>query len=261
MTRSSRFLNFQVPLVISVSGRGVLLDVEGTTSSIAFVYEVMFPYVRRELERYLREKWGLPGLTEACELVARDAGKGSFAEWSGPRPPEAQQRLVQEEVLRLMDADAKTAGLKRLQGMIWEAGFTGGELRAHVYDDVPPALEAWSRAGLDVRIYSSGSVKAQKLFFGHTVHGDLLPLLRGHYDTTTGPKKAPESYRAIAKDMRRPPQEILFLSDVTAELDAARAAGMASALLRRPGNPAPPPQHGHAEVRGFHEIAVSGREM
>jgi enolase-phosphatase E1 len=244
--------------VIPFSGRGVLLDVEGTTSSISFVYETMFPFVRRELEHYLREQWGSLDLAEACELIARDAGAASFADWSGSQPLAAQRRLVEEEVLRLMDADAKTTGLKRLQGMIWEAGFASGELQAHVYDDVPPALKAWTRSGLDVRIYSSGSIQAQRLFFGHTIRGDLLPLLGGHYDTTTGPKKAPESYRAIAEDRRLAPQEILFLSDVTGELDAARAAGMESALVRRPGNPAPPPQHGHAEIRGFQEIAVSG---
>ncbi|MBW3595777.1 MAG: acireductone synthase [Planctomycetes bacterium] len=241
-------------MAIHFSGRGVLLDIEGTTSSISFVYDVMFPFVRRELEAHLRRDWGSPELNAACDAIARDAGHASFAAWAGDRPPEEQRRLVQREVLRLMDADAKTTGLKRLQGMIWESGFESGELKAHVYDDVPPALERWKAAGLDVRIYSSGSIQAQKLFFGHTTHGDLLAHFRGHYDTTTGPKKEATSYRTIAEEMRLSPGRILFLSDAAAELEAARLAGMHTALARRPGNPEPPSGHDHEEIETFDEI-------
>src|SRR5262249_52930599 len=144
--------------------------------------------------------------------------------------------VVCKEVTRLMDADAKATGLKQLQGLIWQRGFESGELKAHVFDDVPPALTAWNAAGKDVRIYSSGSVQAQKLFFGHTIAGNLLPQFRGHYDTTTGPKKEADSYRRIAADFKLPPSDILFLSDIVAELDAARAAGLKTALCIRPGN-------------------------
>ena len=235
--------------MLGFSGRGILLDIEGTTSSISFVYDVMFPFVRRELDAYLRGHWGEPALTAAFDAIARDAGNPSIA---------GSQERVKAEVVRLMDGDVKATGLKQLQGLIWEAGFTSGEMKAHVYEDVPPALAAWNKAGLDVRIYSSGSVQAQKLFFGHTIAGNLLPLFRGHYDTTTGPKKEAASYAAIAAAFSLPPPEILFLSDVPAELDAARQAGLQTALVLRPGNAAVKPDHGHGEIRSFKEVRIAG---
>src|SRR5262249_58904213 len=122
---------------------------------------------------------------------------------------------------RLMDADAKATGLKELQGLIWREGYDAGRLVSHVYPDVPPALAEWARRGLDVRIYSSGSVTAQKVYFAHTEAGDLLPLLHGHYDTTTGPKRAAERYRRIAADMQPSPGNVLFLSPLVPHLDAA----------------------------------------
>ena len=125
---------------------------------------------------------------------------------------------------------------KQLQGLIWKDGFHSGQLVSHLFDDVAPAIRTWNEEGLDVRIYSSGSVAAQKLFFGHTVAGDLLALLKGHYDTKTGPKKERDSYIAIAKEFGLPPNEILFISDVSAELEAAKAAGMQVLLSLRPGN-------------------------
>lgn len=225
--------------MIRFTGRSILLDIEGTTSSVSFVYDVMFPYVRRELDRYLVEHWEEPAMLAARDAIARDAGQPSFADWIAPPgiPREDAlkgQRLVRDEVIRLMDGDVKATGLKQLQGMIWEEGFQSGELKAHLYDDVLPAIQAWTKAGLDVRIYSSGSIQAQKLFFGHTEQGNLLPLLSGHYDTTTGPKREAESYRLIAADIGQPPGEILFLSDIAAELDAARSAGLQTALVVRP---------------------------
>jgi len=123
-----------------------------------------------------------------------------------------------------------------MQGLVWQEGFTSGEMVAHVYDDVRPAIEAWKAAGKDVRIYSSGSVHAQKLFFEHSVAGDMLPLFGGHYDTTTGPKKEADSYRKIAEAYDLPASEILFVSDIEAELDAAIEAGMQTVLSIRPGN-------------------------
>jgi enolase-phosphatase E1 len=231
--------------VISFRGRGILLDIEGTTSSIRFVYDVMFPFVRRELDRFVDAHWEREDVADACAQIARDAGGNVSAE---------SPDQIKAEVLRLMDADAKATGLKQLQGLIWKDGFTSGELQAHVYDDVPPALRAWKTRGIDLRIYSSGSIQAQKLFFGHTIAGDLLPLLTGHYDTTTGSKKEAESYRKIAANMGLAPRDILFLSDVVAELDAARAAGLATALVIRPGNAAAPPGHGHNVAASFAEI-------
>lgn len=233
-----------------------MLDIEGTTSSISFVYDVMFPFARRELARYLAESWGSVDLRRACDMMAQDQGFDWLDDWCPGATDEQRQATVREEALRLMDEDAKTTGLKQLQGLIWRAGFETGELRAQVYDDVPAALRAWNTAGYDVRIYSSGSIAAQKLFFRHTLAGDLLPLLRGHYDTTTGSKKEAESYRAIAADFGLPGAEILFLSDVIEELEAAREAGFATALCLRPGNAVVEDRKGHAAIESFAQIDV-----
>lgn len=239
------------------SGRGILLDIEGTTSSVSFVYDVMFPFVRRELDQYLRVNWGSPALNEVCDLIAKDAGYESFDAWCGSgREKGRGQQLIGEEVLRLMDGDVKATGLKALQGLIWRSGFESGEMRAHVYDDVLPAIQAWNNARCDIRIYSSGSIAAQKLFFGHTVVGNMLHLFQGHYDTTTGPKKEVESYCAIAKNFGLPPGEILFLSDVLAELEAARAAGLQTCLCKRPGNAEVEVGHDQPEIRAFDQIEL-----
>ena len=204
--------------MIELAVRGILLDVEGTTSSVSYVYDVMFPFARRELENYLRAHWDAEELAAARELIARDAGHPSFAAWCGPAADtEHGFTLVRDEIVRLMDGDVKATGLKQLQGLIWRAGFESGELQSHVYDDVPAALAAWNQAGRDVRIYSSGSIVAQKLFFGHTIQGNLLPRLRGHYDTTPG---------------------------------------MKTALVLRPGNADVPEGHGHTTISDFSEIVL-----
>ncbi len=236
--------------MITFKGIGILLDIEGTTSSVSFVYDVMFPFARRELESYLDANWGSDELNAACEQIAKDAGHDSLAAWDG----EDKQQLVRDEVVRLMDNDVKATGLKQLQGLIWKSGFESGEMKAHLYDDVPPAIATWNEAGKDVRIYSSGSIAAQKLFFGHTIAGDMLEQFRGHYDTTTGPKKEATSYEQIAADFGIAAGEILFLSDVPAELDAARAAGLQTALCIRPGNAEVSADHGHPEISSFDQV-------
>jgi enolase-phosphatase E1 len=247
--------------VICFSGQGILLDIEGTTSSVSFVYDVMFPYVRRHLTFEVLTNWIEPDYVQAFNTIATDSGHPSLDAWlttEGLTKDNALRgaNLVCREVIRLMDADVKATGLKQLQGLIWKSGFESGELKAHVYDDVPPALATWTAAEKDVRIYSSGSVQAQKLFFGHTTVGDLLPNFSGHYDTTTGPKKAPESYRKIAAAFSLSPAAILFLSDIVAELDAARNAGLATALVVRPGNATGQTSSGeaHAQITGFSQI-------
>ncbi len=240
--------------MIQFSGRGLLLDIEGTTSPIQFVYEVMFPYVRTHLDAYLAGHWDEPELAEACRLIAADAGCTSLDDLLGPGSDDEQRRRVAAEVTRQMDADLKATGLKQLQGLIWHDGFMSGALRAEVYDDVPPALLRWTKAGRDVRIYSSGSIAAQKLFFGHTVAGNLLPYFHGHYDTTLGSKREAASYTAIAGEFGLPLAEILFVSDVLEELIAARDAGLATALCVRPGNKTVVCQHGFEEVYSFEVI-------
>jgi enolase-phosphatase E1 len=240
--------------VISFTGQGILLDVEGTTSSIRFVYEVLFPFARQQLVQFLATNWDRPDVRRACEQIAKDASDKSLAQWTDHIGPEPARQKVIAEVNRLMDGNVKATGLKELQGLIWKEGYESGKLVSHVYADVPAALRAWHETGLDVRIYSSGSITAQKQFFRRTEHGDLTGYFRGHYDTTIGPKRNTDSYRAIAADMRLPPAQILFCSDVLAELDAAHAAGMKTALAMRTDNAPITDHHVHPVITSFDQI-------
>lgn len=204
--------------------RAVLLDVEGTTSAISHVRDVLFPYARERIDGWLRS--GRPGVAELVAGVAAASGR-----------PAAEAG----DVLRdWTDRDVKAAPLKELQGMIWQAGFAAGELTAHVYDDVPPALRAWTGAGLAVHVYSSGSVAAQRAWFGHTQAGDLTPFLSRHFDIpAAGPKRDTASYLRIARALALRPAELVFLSDAHEELDAARAAGLRTVGVSRPEDGSP----------------------
>lgn len=200
----------------------ILTDIEGTTSSIAFVHDVLFPYSRERIADYVRANVGqlVPQLV-AVRVHAGDDGldvEGCIA------------KLVEWH-----DADAKIGPLKAIQGMIWEAGYRSGELKGHVYPDAVDGLKRWHAADIPLYIYSSGSVAAQKLLFGHSVAGDLNPLFSGNFDTAVGGKREAASYVRIAEAIGAAPERILFLSDVIAELDAAAEAGMAVALLVREG--------------------------
>jgi len=237
--------------VIVFDGRGILLDVEGTTSSISFVYDVLFEHAKRHVAGFLAAHRGDPEILDLAAAVTAAAG--------GPLEPAAiaaDPTRAALGAIDLMNRDVKDTALKTLQGMIWRRGFESGEIVAHVFDDVPEALARWADSGLDVRIYSSGSIEAQRLFFGHTAGGDLLPHLRGHYDTTTGPKREAASYARIAADMGLEPRQVLFVSDVGAELDAARAAGLATALAVRPGNRDAGGLFEHPAVTSFAEIVT-----
>ncbi len=233
-------------MTIPFAGQGVLLDIEGTTGSLAFVRETLFPYAQSHLSAFLERHWDTPETTAARERIARDAGTGPLDLWRATRDPGATDPAARERfagaVAELMRADAKQTGLKELQGLIWEEGYRTGELRSHVYPDVPPALRHWAREGLEIAIYSSGSIRAQQLYFAHTEEGDLRSLIGAHFDTTTGSKRDTESYVRIARALRLPAREILFVSDSADELAAAQTAGFAVALAGRPGNPAPPPE-------------------
>jgi enolase-phosphatase E1 len=226
--------------VIDFAGRGLLLDVEGTTTSIAFVYDTLFPYARNNLRAYLAERVADPEVLAASEVIARESGSGSLTEFLRERA--ADPHALESEVLRRMDADDKSTGLKQLQGLIWRAGYESGELRGHVYPDVPIAFAEWTAQGADIRIYSSGSVEAQRLLFSHSTAGPLDGYIRGHYDTRVGPKRSAESYRRIVSEMHREPAGVLFLSDTVEELAAAREAGLSTVLVRRTAGPAPAPQ-------------------
>ena len=254
-------------MTLEFSGRCILLDVEGTTSSVSYVYDVLFPYARKQLRSFLTQHWKEKKLQRVCALIAKDAGASSFEEWCESNSPELITQLdpeqndgtqldkniarVEAEVIRQMDSDAKLTGLKELQGLIWTDGYNAGELLSHVYEDVAPALKSWKNAGLDVRIYSSGSVTAQKIFFANSEAGDLLPYLDGHYDTQIGPKRSAASYKAIAADIGASTGEILFLSDVVEELQAASDAGLLAALVIRPGNAPAPKVHGFPVLSSF----------
>ena len=232
------------------SVRGILTDIEGTTTPVSFVYDVLFPYAEARLEEACARASSVPAVAAAVEQLGKEyraeAGSGALDGVElGDGSPYARW---------LMSQDRKSTGLKMLQGLIWEDGYRDGSLRAQVYDDVPAALAAWHEAGLRLRIYSSGSVLAQKLLFGHTDHGDLTPLFEGYHDTTTGPKMAAGSYRKIAEAYGLEPGAVLFLSDVPAELDAAAEAGMRTALLKRPGNKPVSEDCPHAAYRSFAEL-------
>lgn len=236
--------------------RCVLLDIEGTTSSISFVYDKMFPYVRERLSSYLDNHWDDESLQGCLPLLATDLNKSSLTDWIDPATSaDDQKQTVAAGVIELMDADVKATGLKHLQGLIWKDGFHSGQLVAHLFDDVAPAIERWTESGLDVRIYSSGSIAAQKLFFGHSVAGDLLAKLSGHYDTTTGGKKEASSYQAIASDIELPTEQILFVSDVVEELVAAREAGMKTCLSLREGNK-DQGENGFEKITTFADIEI-----
>jgi enolase-phosphatase E1 len=221
--------------------RGILLDIEGTTTPISFVYDVLFPYARQRMSAYVNNA-DLTDLRREYESDVQAGNNPPF--WSDDPVPYLHW---------LMDQDRKSTALKRIQGEIWRNGYSSGELHGKVFDDVPAALRRWHDAGIDIRIFSSGSVLAQQLIFSTTLQDDLTKYLRGYYDTTTGPKTDPQSYTTIAMAFALPASEILFISDVTRELDPARAAGMQTLLCVRPGNH-PQPPHTHKVTSSFASV-------
>ncbi len=237
--------------------KGILLDIEGTTSSIDFVYDVMFPYARENFAAYLKSNFSTEPVQAALPLLAADLKFNSveamFAQCDGSAS-DTREDCVHRALIGLMDDDVKSTGLKKLQGLVWESGFHSGAMVAHLYDDVAPAIEAWKATGIDVRIYSSGSIYAQKLFFGHSVAGDLLTHFSGHYDTTIGHKRESGSYRKISADWIEASQ-ILFISDVAEELDAAKEAGMQTMLSLRPGNKAVANQDDYLAIDSFAQVS------
>ncbi len=239
---------------ISVSW--VLLDIEGTTSNLAFVHDVLFPYARARMRDFLSAGQGESIVTEVLDQVARDAGAGSFQDWcpQGLASPDGLEWVV-AHLHGLMDRDAKVTGLKRLQGLIWEGGYRDGTLRSHVFDEVPRVLKVWQQEGIGLAIYSSGSVAAQKLYFGHTIAGDLLGCFSHHFDTAVGGKREAASYRRIADELGGDPGKILFVSDVAEELDAAAEAGFQTALAERVGN-RPVVECRHLRVRALTDLAL-----
>jgi len=229
--------------------RAILTDIEGTTSSISFVKDMLFPYARRALPAFVAEHGAEPEARRWLDVVTAESEARS------------DQQIV-ETLQSWIDQDRKHTALKALQGMIWQAGYEDADFTAHLYPDAAPALRQWHAEGLLLYVYSSGSVSAQRLFFGHSDAGDLRPLFSGWFDTEVGGKREAGSYRSIAAAIGRAPQQILFLSDVVEELDAAREAGMDTVLVDRLQDYPQPREgelaNGHARVTGFDQIQTSG---
>ncbi|MEO7432588.1 MAG: acireductone synthase [Dokdonella sp.] len=222
----------------------ILTDIEGTTSSIRFVKDVLFPYARERLPAFVVTHTDDADVQHWLHEAASEAGLVS-----------ATQQEIIDLLVSWIDADRKSTALKALQGMIWHDGYASGEYRAHVYPEVPERLRAWEAAGKRLYVYSSGSVAAQKLLFGNTEAGDLSSVFSGYFDTEMGAKREVESYRRIAAAIDEPASRILFLSDIVEELDAAKAAGMQTILLAR--EPDLRADGGvHRCVARFDEIAV-----
>jgi enolase-phosphatase E1 len=204
-----------------MSVRAILTDIEGTTTSISFVFDVLFPYAREHMAAFVRDHIDTPEVRRELEAVNREVNKTLTAE------------QAVEQLREWIDQDRKVTPLKALQGMIWKRGYTDGGFTGHVYDDALDHLRRWHRQGIKLYVYSSGSVAAQKLLFGHSDHGDLTPLFDGYFDTRVGMKRDSDSYRRIATEIGVAATDMLFLSDVVEELDAARDAGMQTAWLVR----------------------------
>ena len=223
--------------------KAILTDIEGTTSSVNFVYDVLFPYAVRHLPAFVLANAQQPAVVEQLEAVRADS-----------QEPGADVLRVIEILLEWIAADRKATPLKALQGMIWAEGYQSGQLRGHVYPDAVEALQRWHAQGYGLYVYSSGSIQAQRLIFGCSEAGDLSALFSGYFDTTSGPKREAASYGRIAQAIDLPAEQILFLSDIVEELDAAQQAGMQTCGLARTGSELP----GHVQVASFAVIDLHG---
>ena len=243
-TIADRLPKIEQMLATSANGTGVIraivTDIEGTTSSLYFVKDVLFPYAREHLGEFVHQHGRQAEVQSLLQQVSEAVGKTL-----------SEEEAI-EQLRSWMDEDRKVTPLKSLQGLIWEAGYRNGDYQGHIYHDAAEALRQWQAQGLRLYVYSSGSVYAQKLLFAHTAQGDLTPLFNGYFDTHIGAKQEADAYRRIAADIGLPPAEILFLSDIEGELDAAAAAGMATFWLVRDGELY---EHAaHRRVRGFDQI-------
>jgi enolase-phosphatase E1 len=219
--------------------KAILTDIEGTTSAVSFVFDVLFPYAAKHLPAFVRQQAGRADVAEQLAAVRRDSNE-----------PDADVERVVEILLGWIAEDRKATPLKALQGMVWEQGYQAGQLQGHVYPDAVEALKRWHQDDFQLFVYSSGSIQAQRLIFGCSVAGDLTPLFSGYFDTTSGPKREAQSYVNITQAINLEAGEVLFLSDIVEELDAARAAGMATCGLAREGGELV----GHVTVDSFARI-------
>jgi enolase-phosphatase E1 len=227
----------------------VVLDIEGTTSSTWFVHKTLYPYSRERFATWIAAHWERPDVQRQVGLVRELAGE-----------PDADLDGVVHALYRWLDADQKVTPLKAFQGWIWDEGFASGDLTSHFFDDAIPAMQAWHAEGKRLVIFSSGSLSAQHAWFGNTPAGSLLPLISAHFDTeNAGPKRMEESYRKIAAELGAEPSTLVFLSDLVAELDGARAAGWHTVGVRREGDQYFDQGVGdHLAVTSFAQLDLSG---
>ena len=242
----------------TASIRHILLDIEGTVLPIAFVHDVLFPYARVRVKQYLTSHFGSSELL--ADLVKLREEHVADAQQNLQPPPlvEGSQDVEIDSLTAylhwLIDRDRKSTGLKSLQGKIWKEGYLDGTLKAELFEDVARAMRIWRGAGLKISIFSSGSTLAQQLLFAHTNDGDLTSLINSYFDTAIGPKTDVESYKKIALSLNVQAPEVLFISDVVAELDAASAAHLQTVLCVRPGNHEQPDVHRHRVIQSFNDL-------
>ncbi|KPW39822.1 Enolase-phosphatase E1 [Pseudomonas syringae pv. coriandricola] len=216
--------------------KAILTDIEGTTSAVSFVFDVLFPFARTHLPDFVRQHAEQPQVAAQLQAVRTQSAE-----------PDADVERVIAILLEWIAEDRKATPLKALQGMVWEQGYNAGQLKGHVYPDAVDALQHWHQQGYRLFVYSSGSIQAQQLIFGCSEAGDLSGLFSGYFDTTSGPKREAQSYQTIANATGFAAEEILFLSDIVEELDAAKAAGMLTCGLARDGGMLA----GHRHVNSF----------
>lgn len=224
-----------------LAAKTVICDIEGTTSSISFVKDTLFPYALKNVEEYLKANWNEDATKTVVAALREQAEEDKKAEVEGALTiPAGDSEDIIPDIVKYVEwqtsRDAKTGSLKTLQGLVWAKGYKDGSIKGHVYEDVSKALEQWTEGGRKVYIYSSGSVDAQKMLFEHSEQGDLVKYLAGHYDTKIGAKTEKDSYAAILKNIEATAEEALFLTDVVAEAKAAKEAGLNVVVLDRPGN-------------------------
>ena len=222
--------------------KAIVTDIEGTTSSLSFVKDILFPYASINLPDYVREHTHKPEVKVQLDAVREEIGQ------------EADDEMVIAQLLQWIAEDKKATPLKALQGLIWEQGYVDGDFHGHIYKDAYEQLKAWHAQGIKLYVYSSGSVYAQKLLYGHTTYGNLTSLFSGYFDTNIGTKTETASYQAIVKELDLKADEILFLSDIETELDAAKQVGMQTCWLVREADI--DLNASHTQVKDFSGIVV-----